>query len=65
MSDELVGETGPERLSVIADVHADCVRARADEGWLVDGMSVRCRGWRYDKCYGQLEVPADECPLRT
>ena len=59
------GETGPERLSAVADVHADCVRARVEEGWLVDGMSVWRRGRRYDKCYGQQEVPAEECPLRT
>jgi hypothetical protein len=65
MSDELASETGPGWLSVIADVHADCVRARGEEGWLIDGMSVLCRGQRYDKYYGQPEVPAEECPLRT
>ena len=65
MSDELAGETGSERLSAIADVHADCVRARVVEGWRVDGISVQCRGRRYDKCHGQLEIPAEQCPLRA
>jgi hypothetical protein len=65
MPGEVAGETGPERLSVIAEVHADCVRAKVEEGWLVDGMSVRCRGRRYDKHCGQPEVPVEKCPLRT
>lgn len=65
MSDNPADGAAAQRLSVIAETHARCADARAAEGWLIEGVSVRCRGQWHDVRCRKEEMAAHDCPLRT
>lgn len=65
MPDRPADGAAPEHLSVIAETHARCADARAAEGWLIEGVSVRYRGQWHDVRCRKTEMPAHDCPLRT